>query len=144
MALLECPLCEYKVLPTDDYVLQLHFEQVHTEDSPFIIEDDPEPLPPPLPPRPSTSETESEEEGDVPAGYVLCPQEECGEVVLLTDFNDHLDMHTAETLSFDETTGQYHSNQPTNMQQVTNATRSKGHANDPRPPFPSSTQREEA
>lgn len=117
--LLECPLCEYKVLPTDDYVLQLHFEQVHTDDSPFIIEDDPEPLPPPLPPRPSPRgpkrEEDEDEDEDVPAGYVLCPQEECGEVVLLIDFNDHLDLHASETLSFDESTGQYHSKQQTDM-----------------------------
>jgi hypothetical protein len=28
--LLECPMCDFTVLPVDDYILQLHFEQVHT------------------------------------------------------------------------------------------------------------------
>jgi hypothetical protein len=109
--LLECPMCDFTVLPTDDYVLQLHFEQVHTTDSPFIIHDDPEPLPPALPSRPSSSRkhvrdtTSSEEEEDT----VVCSEPDCGEAVLLVDFNDHLDYHAAESLSFDETTGKYHS-----------------------------------
>ena len=46
MELLDCPLCDFAVLPADDYALQLHFEQEHTEDSPFVVKDDPEPLPP--------------------------------------------------------------------------------------------------
>jgi hypothetical protein len=106
--LLECPMCDFTVLPTDDYVLQLHFEQNHTTDSPFKIEDDADP---PLP-APSerkhvqkTPSDNSEEEEDT----VTCPQPDCGEVVLLSDFNDHLDFHTAESLSFDETTKKYHS-----------------------------------
>ncbi|KAF2868407.1 peptidase family C78-domain-containing protein [Massariosphaeria phaeospora] len=148
-ALLECPICDFTVLPDSEYVLQLHFEQVHTTDSPFRIEGE-EVLPPPLPPRPSPSITQlnddsaasSEEEedtvlpplpprpsskskqpkhdGDTPSsredqGTVLCPELNCGELVLLTDFNDHLDYHSAETLSFDESTGKYHSHQPANM-----------------------------
>lgn len=110
-SLLECPMCDFKVLPTDDYILQLHFEQAHTTDSPFIIDDDDEPPPPSLPPRPSS---ERKHVGDTPSSdeeesTVTCPEPDCGELVLLTDFNDHLDYHAAETLSFDETTGKYHS-----------------------------------
>jgi hypothetical protein len=104
-------MCDFTVLPTDDYILQLHFEQVHTTDSPFIIHDDPEPLPSMLPSNPSSSRkhvrdtTSSDEEEET----VMCPEPDCGEVVLLIDLNDHLDYHTAESLSFDETTGKYHS-----------------------------------
>lgn len=116
MALLECPQCTFSVLPSDVYVLQLHYEQTHTDDSPFRIEDDPEPLPPPLPPRPS-SQSSSHVDGATPSyltdeNSVLCPEPDCAEVVLLSDFNDHLDLHTAATLSFDETTGKYHSQRP--------------------------------
>jgi len=108
---LECPLCVFTVLPSDDYVLQLHFEQLHTKDSPFIIEDDPEPLPPPLPARPSSQSTANTER-DTPAAdeidnSVFCPAPDCGELIPLIDFNDHLDYHAAESLSFDETTGEY-------------------------------------
>ena len=109
--LLECPMCAFTVLPTDDYVLQLHFEQVHTTDSPFRIEDDAESPPPALPPRPSSKRKHV---GDTPSSdeeenTVTCPEPDCGEALLLTDFNEHLDYHAAETLSFDETTGKYHS-----------------------------------
>lgn len=107
MALLECPMCEFAVLPTDDYILQLHFEQVHTTDSPFKIDDDPEPLlQNPSLKREHMADTPSSDEE---ASTATCPYPDCGETVLLTDLNDHLDYHAAETLSFDETTGKYHS-----------------------------------
>jgi hypothetical protein len=108
MELLECPMCDFTIPSRDhgDYVLQLHFEQVHTTDSPFVIEDDPEPLPPSIPLSPSSKrkhavETPSDD-SDEEESTVLCPEPDCGEVVSLSDFNDHLDYHTAETLSFDE------------------------------------------
>jgi hypothetical protein len=105
--LLECPMCDFTVLPTDDYVLQLHFEQNHTTDSPFKIEDDTDP-PLPAPSRKHVRDTPSDNsEGE--EDTVACSEPNCGEVVLLTDFNDHLDFHAAESLSFDETTKKYHS-----------------------------------
>jgi hypothetical protein len=121
--LLECPMCDFTVLPTDDYILQLHFEQVHTTDSPFKIEDDAEP---PLPAAPSQSLPKRKHKGDTPdttssddeEDTVTCPEPECGEVVLLADFNEHLNFHAAETLSFDETTGKYHSHHSSAMMQA--------------------------
>jgi hypothetical protein len=112
--LLECPMCDFTVLPTDDYILQLHFEQVHTTDSPFKVEDDVEP---PLPTAPSQSHTKRKHKGSTPdttssddeEDTVTCPEPDCGEAVLLADFNEHLNFHDAETLSFDETTGKYRS-----------------------------------
>ena len=133
MELLECPMCNFTVLPKDDYILQLHFEQVHTEDSPFVIQDDPEPLPPSLPLRPSsthhdTADTPSSDDSDdseAEESTALCPDPNCGELVPLSDFNDHLDYHKAETLSFDETTGKYHSHHSSaTMQPSTSSRRS--------------------
>ncbi|KAF2474381.1 DUF1671-domain-containing protein [Lindgomyces ingoldianus] len=131
--LLDCPLCAFSVLQSDNYVLQLHFEQVHTSDSPFQIQNDPEPLPPALPARPSSnqpkhvgSDTPSEDEDE---NSVLCPEPDCGELVLLTDFNDHLDLHAAETLSFDEATGTYHHHKrpsSDNMQALTHSNHHTG------------------
>ncbi|KAF2680168.1 DUF1671-domain-containing protein [Lentithecium fluviatile CBS 122367] len=117
---LECPLCDFTVLPSDDYVLRLHFEQVHTTDSPFIVEDDPEPLPSNLPARTSSTQSTKHSERGTPSSdedenSVLCPAPDCGELILLVDFNDHLDYHAAESLSFDELTGKYHSQRPGNM-----------------------------
>jgi hypothetical protein len=108
MELLECPMCDFTIHPKDhgDYVLQLHFEQVHTTDSPFVIEDDPEPLPHSIPLSPSSKRKHAvdtpSDDSDEEESTVVCPKPNCGEVVSLSDFNDHLDYHTAETLSFDE------------------------------------------
>ncbi|KAF1998858.1 DUF1671-domain-containing protein [Amniculicola lignicola CBS 123094] len=184
IVLLECPICiTFTVQPEDVEVLRLHFEQMHTEDSPFVVRGDPEMLPPPLPPRPSGKRSRDSRrfvDQDLPAtkarrqyegggglaveyggqrttaaeysgqqttaseyseqytpslmsardndqgsetpsdsddeNTVECPEPDCEEVVSLTDYNDHLDLHAAESLSFDETTGKYHSRQPSNMQ----------------------------
>ena len=130
MELLECPMCKFTVLPKDDYMLQLHFEQAHTEDSPFVIEDDPEPLPPTLVPRPSstqhdTEDTPSSDDSEEEESAVKCPDPDCGELVPLSDFNDHIEYHNAETLSFDETTGKYHSRRSSaTMQSSTSSRRS--------------------
>lgn len=108
--LLECPMCDFTVLPSDDYMLQLHFEQAHTTDSPFVVKDDPEPQLPAFSLSPSmrkhVANTPSSDEAE---STVACPEPECGEAVPLSDFNDHLGYHNAESLSFDETTGKYHS-----------------------------------
>ena len=101
--LLTCPMCPFAVPPTDTYVLELHFEQEHTPDSPFRIIDDPEALSLPAVFEPS----ESSKPGDVTSdedddNYVLCPRPDCGEDVLLADLNDHLNFHAAESLTVDD------------------------------------------
>jgi len=78
---------------------------------------DPESLPP-LPPRPSpkvATRIGGPPSDDGLDNTVLCPEPDCGELILLTDFNEHLDYHALETLSFDETTRQYRSQNPANM-----------------------------
>jgi hypothetical protein len=116
--LLECPMCDFTVLPTDDYILQLHFEQVHTTDSPFIIEDDQEP-PLPTQPRPtSDAEGTPSSDEDEDDSTVRCTYSDCNELVPLIDFNDHLDFHAAESLSFDETTGKYRSHHSSTTMQT--------------------------
>jgi hypothetical protein len=104
-------MCTFTVAPNDDYFLILHVEQIHTSDSPFIIKDDPEPLPSSLPPRPSPSRgyVQDTPSSDEEEGTEVCPEPDCGEAVPLSELNDHLKYHTAESLSVDETTGKYHS-----------------------------------
>jgi hypothetical protein len=80
-------------------------------------DDNPEHLPsPPFRPSPLSRKlargTPSDTEND---NSVLCPEPDCGELILLSDFNEHLDYHAAETLSFDETTGKYRTHQSANM-----------------------------
>ncbi|KAI4654607.1 uncharacterized protein J4E79_008481 [Alternaria viburni] len=136
MELLECPMCDFTVLQKDDYILQLHFEQVHTENSPFVIEDDPEPLPPSLPLRPSslrhdTEVTPPSDDSEEEESTTVCPDPNCGEIVPLSDFNDHLEYHNAETLSFDETTGKYHSHHSSATMQGSTSSR-RSHASQAR------------
>lgn len=101
---LSCPFCSFT--DTDDYILTLHVEELHTEDSPFVVKDSPY-LAPPSSTRehlgsgtsvPSSCQHEPLEE------YCLCPEEECGEEVLLTELNEHLDLHMAERLTLDAPT----------------------------------------
>ncbi|KAL5119049.1 hypothetical protein ACEQ8H_002973 [Pleosporales sp. CAS-2024a] len=115
--LLECPLCDFAVLPADDYVLLLHFEQLHTPDSPFRIDHDAEP---PLPTAHAPTRKHAQDAPDTPSADdqhdpVACPEPDCGEVVALSDLNHHLDFHNAESLSYDDTTRTYHSHSSTAM-----------------------------
>ena len=108
----ECPFsCGTTFSRNDWYQLALHIEEEHTEDSPFVVRedgaasegeegnaDDSGPS--------TTSSTEadnestdSEEEKDE---YVLCPEEDCGEVVPLIEYTDHLDLHQAENAILDD------------------------------------------
>ncbi|KAF2999216.1 hypothetical protein E8E13_001127 [Curvularia kusanoi] len=120
--LLDCPLCDFAVLPADEYALQLHFEQEHTEDSPFVIKDDPD--------RPSSFASSSNckhaqdtTSSDDDEKTVACPEPDCGELILLGDLNDHLDLHAAESLSFDETARKYRSHHSSSNMQKSAATR---------------------
>src|SRR5579871_1525187 len=110
-----CPFSCGKVFSGNDWyqLALLHIEEEHTEGSPFVVredgalsegeEGDAEHS------RQSTTRskevdnesTGSEEENDQ---YVLCPEESCGEMVLLIEYTDHLDLHQAENAIFDDST----------------------------------------
>lgn len=45
---------------------------------------------------------EEVDESAIDTDYVMCPEEGCGEMVLLFEFNEHLDLHAAEKSTFDE------------------------------------------
>ncbi|TKA64086.1 hypothetical protein B0A49_10140 [Cryomyces minteri] len=87
---LHCPFCPFS--DPDSYFLALHVEEVHTEDSPFAVRDSPSAASAP-------SAAPSQDGGDV---YVECPEEECGEQVLITDLNEHLDLHLASQVTIEE------------------------------------------
>lgn len=125
---LECPLCDFTILSKDGYFLQLHFEQAHTTDSPFIIQDDPEPLRPSLPPTPvstgsndeqtpsssdscdSDSDSDSDsDDSDREERAIKSPTSDSYQLVSHSDHDDHIDYRRIETLSFDETIPKYHS-----------------------------------
>lgn len=118
MKRLECPLCDFTILERDHYFLQLHFEQAHTTDSPFVIQDDPEPLPPSLPHRPAptrsnedspSSDDDYDSEDSQEEGTVSSSSPDSDELVSSSDCDDHTEPHDTETVSFDKSTGKYHS-----------------------------------
>lgn len=89
-----CPFCDFQCAEADSYFLVLHVEELHTDDSPFKVDEGPDTAP-------------SSVAGKAPAQdqdelYVECPEQECGEEVLLIDLNEHLDMHDAERLTLEE------------------------------------------
>lgn len=106
---LECPFCQFH--DESEYVLLLHIEALHTDDSPFVIKDDPantgltgsftDSL------RPGSFNQLDYEFGsrtgdDEETMYVLCPEPGCEEPVLLMELQTHLDFHDAEQISMED------------------------------------------
>jgi hypothetical protein len=91
----KCPMCSFCVSHGDEYYLQLHFEQEHTDDSPFKITDDQYGT------EQSAAEANAPADADFDNDYVQCPEAECGEDILIEDFNDHMDLHAAEKVTLD-------------------------------------------
>lgn len=100
---LECPLCQFH--DNDEYVLLLHIEALHTEDSPFVVKEEcKNAISGSIGGRGNFNsldyefrKVESEE-----TTYVLCPESGCGESVLLMELQTHLDFHDAEQISMED------------------------------------------
>ncbi|KKY20528.1 hypothetical protein UCDDS831_g04575 [Diplodia seriata] len=94
---LECPFCAYK--DQDSYVLMLHVEERHTDDSPFVVREGPDEHPH----HGSSSanglrEAPAEHAAVEDERWLLCPNPECGEQIPIEDLSEHLDLHFAERL----------------------------------------------
>lgn len=105
-----CPFCEFT--DSDTYVLMLHVETLHSEgESPFRVREDE---------LSSTLDITGDmnhfssphgilepdrNDGGEDENYVICPEEFCGEAVLLTELDPHIDMHVAEKATVDELPG---------------------------------------
>ena len=102
---LGCPFCSFQ--DEDSYFLALHVETVHPEggESPFIVKEEQKKEERSRPLSVSSfSPSESSEGRSEPCmDYVECP---CGEFCLLTEFDNHLDMHNAEGTIFSEVDNQ--------------------------------------
>lgn len=106
---LECPFCQFH--DENEYVLLLHIEALHTDDSPFVVKDDPTntgltgSLTSSLGPGNFDQldyEFGSRTEDDEETMYVLCPESGCEEPVLLIELQTHLDFHEAEQISMED------------------------------------------
>ncbi|KAF8859589.1 DUF1671-domain-containing protein [Acephala macrosclerotiorum] len=82
--LILCPFCGYKA--EGDYQIMLHMETQHPEngESPFVVTDDAS----------VAALVSLQDEDDVE--YVNCPIEGCGEALLLTELESHVEMHEEE------------------------------------------------
>lgn len=109
---LECPFCQFH--DKSEYVLLLHIEALHTDDSPFVVKDDPA----------NTGLTSGftnsindlgpgkfnaldyefggPSQDDDETTYVLCPEPGCEEPVLLMELQVHLHFHDAEQISMED------------------------------------------
>ncbi|ORY72031.1 peptidase family C78-domain-containing protein [Pseudomassariella vexata] len=77
---MKCPFCGYS--SGEEYAMMLHIETRHAEGkSPFVDE--------------TSAATVSEPSPD-DEQYVECPIDGCGEVVTLTELDDHIELHAAE------------------------------------------------
>ncbi|KAK2797758.1 hypothetical protein FQN50_009087 [Emmonsiellopsis sp. PD_5] len=106
-----CPFCEFS--DADSYFLTQHVELCHPENgvSPFIAADEP----PPVSQQSNMSHiavarigdqhtspaAASTDEEDLFDGYVECPQG-CGEIIPAAEISNHLDLHVAEGMAFEE------------------------------------------
>ncbi|KAH8821704.1 peptidase family C78-domain-containing protein [Xylogone sp. PMI_703] len=87
-----CPFCGYTT--EGEYNILLHMETLHPDgESPFVARDDYETDPAIL---------ASELEGDEDIKYASCPVQGCGENILLTELDSHIDMHAAEDPQADD------------------------------------------
>ena len=104
---ISCPFCGFT--GDDEYLIQLHIEEHHTEDSPFVVNESPyetEVRTPALRPRPgSGSGLHSAASSRPPSDdnpWVKCTRPACGEYVHISDIQEHLEFHEAAAVSDDD------------------------------------------
>ncbi|KAF2163503.1 hypothetical protein M409DRAFT_26115 [Zasmidium cellare ATCC 36951] len=97
---ISCPFCGYE--SGSEYNVQLHIEERHTDDSPFV----PEPERPKKVSRlsktsnASSKGTSSSGTSSMPEDmWTRCTRPGCGEHVLLSEIDEHLDLHAAAALA---------------------------------------------
>lgn len=81
-----CPFCGFKT--DDQYVIQLHIEEHHTEDSPFAVSEA------------SCSllyrdDTFSDGNTEADNPWLKCTRPDCGEYMMREDIDEHLELHEA-------------------------------------------------
>ncbi|KAI9772965.1 MAG: hypothetical protein M1840_008847 [Geoglossum simile] len=90
----ECPFCG--LTENDPYSFLLHIETFHAEgESPFVVREPGQER--------NGDHTESRTEGseDSEGDYADCPEEGCGESILLVELQSHSDLHLAEKMAYD-------------------------------------------
>ncbi|KAL3425624.1 peptidase family C78 [Phlyctema vagabunda] len=88
-SVIDCPFCGYTT--NNEYQIMLHLETLHSEgESPFIVKDDA------TVGAAMSNLSGPDRENDDDVQYASCPVEGCGETLLLTDFDGHVQLHDLE------------------------------------------------
>ncbi|CAK3834972.1 Zinc finger with UFM1-specific peptidase domain [Lecanosticta acicola] len=96
-----CPFgCGYRC--DNEYSAQLHIEEHHTENSPFIARGNYGPATNSGGDGPSKARSAASQESMPDDSWTRCTRPGCGEHVLLSEIDEHLDLHTAAALSEQE------------------------------------------
>ena len=99
-----CPFCNFT--DSDGYILLLHVEILHSEgESPFLVrnnQDENQPERDGVPAPKDISVQTKGGEGWEEEEYVTCPEVDCGESILASEFEAHVDMHIAERITIDD------------------------------------------
>ena len=100
-----CPFCGFR--DDDGYAVQLHIEEHHTEDSPFVINGgrpDSRSKARSLPHAPVRISKSSSSSGGPSQEnpWVKCTRPGCGEYVYIAEIQEHLDLHEAAAISENE------------------------------------------
>lgn len=93
-----CPFCGFK--KDDAYAIQLHIEEHHTEDSPFMTVNSA--------PDPATAQTSRISAQGATSGnrdWIKCTRPRCNEYMSVADIQEHLNLHEAIDASEDGTEG---------------------------------------
>lgn len=91
MADVRCPFCNS--IEGNEYIIQLHIEEFHTEDSPFVPNHGEAST---SSARPRASHSKDFMPEDL---WTKCTRKGCGEYVQISAIDEHLDFHTAAELS---------------------------------------------
>lgn len=89
---MKCPFCQFH--DRSSYILLLHIEEMHPDGSASVIPKGNGPIPEPAndPGLDMASSAQSPE-------YIICDVEDCGEPILMTELDSHMDLHYAEQVA---------------------------------------------
>jgi hypothetical protein len=88
-----CPWCGLE--SRDSYAITLHIEQVHTDDSPFVVQR--------LPDTSRRATSDVDERSEPSERWIKCTRRGCGQYISEANVDDHLNMHNAAASSNEST-----------------------------------------
>jgi len=84
-----CPWCGFE--SRDEYAITLHIEQLHTDDSPFVVRT----RSPDSSGRSGRATSDIDQQSEPNERWIKCTRRGCGQYIAEANVDDHLDMHDA-------------------------------------------------